>query len=279
MPVARLAFQSWQQHYDHQKADDRPQRPIRAFRRTRRYRQPLSKRSARYSNLAASCTSSTRPVRNRHRLANSRSWLAISRKWSGALAALGYPPADGVVRPLANASRSQLSTPRNRNTAKALPLLRFRAAPAATRPPTAAATAPSPQRRWRLTEPLRASLMWGTGQEHQRRGCPLYAARIEDLGPGDFVKIDCAACHHVALLTPEALMRKRTYFARGQARDMAGKVREANELITKALRTMISDPLRPGAQVEPDGRQRSLPPRALTTNDVIGPVLPSRPEP
>ena len=31
---------------------------------------------------------------------------------------------------------------------------------------------------------------------------PLYAARIEDLGQGDFVKVDCAACHHVALLTP-----------------------------------------------------------------------------
>jgi hypothetical protein len=36
---------------------------------------------------------------------------------------------------------------------------------------------------------------------------PLYAARIEDLGLGDFVKVDCAACHHVALLTPDALMR------------------------------------------------------------------------
>ena len=24
---------------------------------------------------------------------------------------------------------------------------------------------------------------------------PLYAARIEDLGLGDFVKVDCAACH------------------------------------------------------------------------------------
>jgi len=32
---------------------------------------------------------------------------------------------------------------------------------------------------------------------------PLYAARIEDLG--DFVKVDCAACHHVALLTPGAM--------------------------------------------------------------------------
>jgi hypothetical protein len=36
---------------------------------------------------------------------------------------------------------------------------------------------------------------------------PLYATRIEDLGPGDFVKVDCAACHHVALLTSEALLR------------------------------------------------------------------------
>jgi len=36
---------------------------------------------------------------------------------------------------------------------------------------------------------------------------PLYAARIEDLGRGDFVKVDCAACHHVALLAPEFLLR------------------------------------------------------------------------
>jgi hypothetical protein len=36
---------------------------------------------------------------------------------------------------------------------------------------------------------------------------PLYAARIEDLGSGDFVKVDCPACHHVALLTVEALLR------------------------------------------------------------------------
>jgi hypothetical protein len=34
---------------------------------------------------------------------------------------------------------------------------------------------------------------------------PLYAARIEDLGPNDFVKIDCAACSHRALLTPAVL--------------------------------------------------------------------------
>jgi hypothetical protein len=35
---------------------------------------------------------------------------------------------------------------------------------------------------------------------------PLYAARIEDLGPGDLVKIDCA-CSHTALLTAESLTR------------------------------------------------------------------------
>jgi hypothetical protein len=37
---------------------------------------------------------------------------------------------------------------------------------------------------------------------------PLNAARIEDLGLADLVKADCAACHHVALLTPEALLRQ-----------------------------------------------------------------------
>jgi hypothetical protein len=36
---------------------------------------------------------------------------------------------------------------------------------------------------------------------------PLYLARIEDLGRGDVVKVDCAACHHVALLTPDFLQR------------------------------------------------------------------------
>jgi hypothetical protein len=36
---------------------------------------------------------------------------------------------------------------------------------------------------------------------------PLSAARIEDLGPGDFVKVDCAACGDTALLTPAFLAR------------------------------------------------------------------------
>src|SRR5216683_171676 len=34
---------------------------------------------------------------------------------------------------------------------------------------------------------------------------PLYLARIEDLGRGDLVQVDCAACHDVALLTPDPL--------------------------------------------------------------------------
>jgi hypothetical protein len=36
---------------------------------------------------------------------------------------------------------------------------------------------------------------------------PLYAARIEDLGPGDRVKVDCSACSHTALLTTAFLTR------------------------------------------------------------------------
>jgi hypothetical protein len=50
---------------------------------------------------------------------------------------------------------------------------------------------------------------------------PLYAARIEDLGPGDFVKIDCAACHHVALLSAEVLLRGRAE-SRGEGAPLEG---------------------------------------------------------
>jgi hypothetical protein len=39
------------------------------------------------------------------------------------------------------------------------------------------------------------------------RMLPLYAARLSDLGPGDFVKVACAACPHVASLTLEELLR------------------------------------------------------------------------
>jgi hypothetical protein len=36
---------------------------------------------------------------------------------------------------------------------------------------------------------------------------PLYLTRIEDFGRGDVVKVNCAACHHVALLTPDFPLR------------------------------------------------------------------------
>jgi|GraSoiStandDraft_42_1057292.scaffolds.fasta_scaffold54525_4 hypothetical protein len=35
---------------------------------------------------------------------------------------------------------------------------------------------------------------------------PLYAARIEDLGPGDFGKFESAACSHDALIPPSSLL-------------------------------------------------------------------------
>jgi len=35
---------------------------------------------------------------------------------------------------------------------------------------------------------------------------PLYAARVEDIGPGDFVKFKCAACGHDALIPPSSLL-------------------------------------------------------------------------
>jgi hypothetical protein len=37
---------------------------------------------------------------------------------------------------------------------------------------------------------------------------PLYAARIEDLGPGDFVKVECTACGHAELLASDQLRIK-----------------------------------------------------------------------
>jgi hypothetical protein len=36
---------------------------------------------------------------------------------------------------------------------------------------------------------------------------PLYAARIEDLGIGDFVRVSCRICDHTALLTAAFLLR------------------------------------------------------------------------
>ena len=43
-------------------------------------------------------------------------------------------------------------------------------------------------------------------------------------GPGDFVKVDCAACHHLALLTPAALLRVGLSPA-AKVLDLKGKLR------------------------------------------------------
>jgi hypothetical protein len=53
---------------------------------------------------------------------------------------------------------------------------------------------------------------------------PLYLARIEDLGRGDFVKVDCAACRHVALLTPNFLLRLGLS-PQAKVLDLKGRVR------------------------------------------------------
>jgi hypothetical protein len=37
---------------------------------------------------------------------------------------------------------------------------------------------------------------------------PLYAARVSDLGPGDFVKVECTACRHEELLPADRLRIK-----------------------------------------------------------------------
>jgi hypothetical protein len=52
----------------------------------------------------------------------------------------------------------------------------------------------------------------------------LYLVRIEDLGEGDFVMVDCTACHHVALLTPEALLRSGLS-PKAKVLDLKGRLR------------------------------------------------------
>jgi hypothetical protein len=53
---------------------------------------------------------------------------------------------------------------------------------------------------------------------------PLHLARIEDLRHGDLVRVDCAACHHVALLTPDFLLRLGLD-PRVKVLDLTGRVR------------------------------------------------------
>jgi ribosomal protein S27E len=64
--------------------------------------------------------------------------------------------------------------------------------------------------------------------EHSEKGdagmMPLYLARIEGLGRGDFVKVDCAACDHVALLAPDFLLQLGLS-PRTKVLDLTGRVR------------------------------------------------------
>jgi hypothetical protein len=51
---------------------------------------------------------------------------------------------------------------------------------------------------------------WGLILLHytaEKDRAPFPLARIEDLGRGDILRVDCAACHHVALLTPDFPLR------------------------------------------------------------------------
>jgi hypothetical protein len=68
-------------------------------------------------------------------------------------------------------------------------------------------------------------MFYRTFQEHASgRDAALYLARIEDLGRGYFVKVDCAACRHVALLTPDFLLRLGLSPA-AKVLDLNGRVR------------------------------------------------------
>jgi len=96
------------------------------------------------------------------------------------------------------------------------------------------------------------------------RMLPLYAARIEDLGQGDFVKVDCAACRHVALLSPEFLLR-RGLSLQTKVLDLKERVRcrgcgkrgRAVVFDQVGAGEQVSRPLLP-APVKPSRRRRSL---------------------
>jgi hypothetical protein len=106
-----------------------------------------------------------------------------------------------------------------------------------------------------------------TYQEPGARMLPLCAARIEDLGQGDFVKVDCAACLHVALLAPDFLLRLRAQPShQGARRQTAGpapgmrKERAGGGFDQVGAGEQVSRPLLP-APVKPSRRRRSFRPR------------------
>ena len=58
-----------------------------------------------------------------------------------------------------------------------------------------------------LDESAPVAFSYREQSENRARIVPLYEARIEDLGPGDFLRVECAACGHDALIHPSALPR------------------------------------------------------------------------
>jgi hypothetical protein len=104
---------------------------------------------------------------------------------------------------------------------------------------------------------------------------PLCAARIEDLGQGDFVKVDCAACLHVALLAPDFLLRLRAQPShQGARRQTAGpapgmrKERAGGGFDQVGAGEQVSRPLLP-APVKPSRRRRSFRPGRSALHRVI----------
>jgi len=49
---------------------------------------------------------------------------------------------------------------------------------------------------------------WSIANQRHKAMVPLYAARIEDLGPGDCVRVQCIACGHDDLLRADQLRVK-----------------------------------------------------------------------
>jgi hypothetical protein len=62
-------------------------------------------------------------------------------------------------------------------------------------------------------------------QLRSSRWSPLYAARIEDLGSGDFVRAECAACGHDEVIPPSALLQGLRLAASTRILDLEPRLR------------------------------------------------------
>lgn len=63
---------------------------------------------------------------------------------------------------------------------------------------------------------------------------PLYAARVCDLKPGDFVVVECGAFGHDGLIHPSALpLRSRTFTTAGARRNARFAIRSIATTLSK----------------------------------------------